>query len=78
MIYLQATLAILDKLDIDNEKSTKEEVARLFGYEDDYLTGNLNWWQKLKPQIWALFDEPRSSKFATVSTNTYDSIYIKK
>ncbi|XKL66494.1 hypothetical protein PGB90_009914 [Kerria lacca] len=62
----QTTLAILDKLDIDNEKSTKEEIARLFGYEDDYISGNLTWWQKLKPQIWAIFDEPRSSKVATI------------
>ncbi|KAK7601372.1 hypothetical protein V9T40_008813 [Parthenolecanium corni] len=63
----QATLAILDKLDIDNDKPTKEEIARLFGYEDDFLSGNLTWWQRMKPQIWAIFDEPRSSKVATAA-----------
>ncbi|KAK9687653.1 BTB/POZ domain [Popillia japonica] len=62
----QATLAILDKLDLDSEKPSDEEVARLFGYEDAYHTGTLTKWQKLKPKIWALFDEPYSSSFAKI------------
>lgn len=66
MHSLQATLAILDKLDLDSEKPSDEEVARLFGYEDAYHTGTLTKWQKLKPKIWALFDEPYSSSFAKV------------
>ncbi|XP_065215520.1 potassium voltage-gated channel protein Shaw-like isoform X2 [Planococcus citri] len=57
----QSTLAILDKLDLDSEKPNEEEIARLFGYEDDYISGRLSWWQKLKPQIWSIFDEPYSS-----------------
>ncbi|PSN56104.1 Potassium voltage-gated channel protein Shaw, partial [Blattella germanica] len=56
-----ATLAILDKLDIDAEKPSDEEIARLFGYEDDYLAGSLSRWQRLKPRVWSLFDEPYSS-----------------
>ncbi|KAI4456415.1 voltage-gated potassium channel [Holotrichia oblita] len=65
----QATLAILDKLDLDSEKPSDEEIARLFGYEDAYHTGTLTKWQKLKPKIWALFDEPYSSSFAKNNPN---------
>lgn len=39
---LQQTLAILDKLDIETEKPTEEEIARKFGYEEDYLAGRLS------------------------------------
>ncbi|XP_063916795.1 potassium voltage-gated channel protein Shaw-like isoform X2 [Zophobas morio] len=62
----QATLAILDKLDIDTERPSDEEVARMFGYEEAYFSGTLTTWQKLKPKIWALFDEPYSSSAAKV------------
>lgn len=62
----QATLAILDKLDIDSEKPSDEEIARMFGYEEAYHSGTLTYWQKLKPKIWALFDEPYSSSSAKV------------
>ncbi|GBP56130.1 Potassium voltage-gated channel protein Shaw [Eumeta japonica] len=62
--YLKNTLAILDKLDIDSEKPSEEEIARLFGYEEAYLAGELGVWQRLKPKIWALFDEPSSSPAA--------------
>lgn len=60
----QATLAILDKLDIEGEKLSDEEIARLFGYEEEYSRGTLTKWQKLRPRIWALFDEPYSSAAA--------------
>ncbi|XP_053611024.1 potassium voltage-gated channel protein Shaw-like [Plodia interpunctella] len=62
----QNTLAILDKLDIDSEKPSEEEIARLFGYEEAYLNGELGVWQRLKPKVWALFDEPSSSPPAKV------------
>ncbi|XP_056639049.1 potassium voltage-gated channel protein Shaw-like isoform X1 [Diorhabda sublineata] len=62
----QATLAILDKLDIDSARPTDEEVARMFGYEEAFYSGTLTRWQKLKPKIWALFDEPYSSSQAKV------------
>ncbi|XP_021915552.1 potassium voltage-gated channel protein Shaw-like isoform X2 [Zootermopsis nevadensis] len=62
----QATLAILDKLDIDADKPSDEEIARIFGYEDDYLAGTLSRWQRLKPRVWSLFDEPYSSTGAKV------------
>ncbi|KPJ13360.1 Potassium voltage-gated channel protein Shaw, partial [Papilio machaon] len=62
----QNTLAILDKLDIDSEKPSEEEIARIFGYEEAYLSGELGVWQRIKPKIWALFDEPSSSPAAKV------------
>ncbi|EEB16873.1 hypothetical protein Phum_PHUM442460 [Pediculus humanus corporis] len=60
------TLAVLDRLDLDTEKPSEEEVAKKFGFEDDYYHGRLSWWQKLKPKIWSLFDEPYSSNAAKV------------
>ncbi|KAK2586460.1 hypothetical protein KPH14_010735 [Odynerus spinipes] len=60
----QATLAILDKLDVEGEKLSEEEIARLFGYEEEYNRGTLTKWQRLRPRIWALFDEPYSSTSA--------------
>lgn len=57
----QATLAILDKLDVEREKLSEEEIARLYGFEEEYNRGTLTKWQKLRPRIWALFDEPYSS-----------------
>ncbi|CAM1322376.1 Shaw (predicted) [Pycnogonum litorale] len=62
----QQTLAILDKLDLDAERPTEEEVARKFGFEDEYFNSKLSCWQKMKPKIWALFDEPYSSNAAKV------------
>lgn len=38
----------------------------MFGYEEAYHAGTLTRWQKLKPKIWALFDEPYSSSSAKV------------
>lgn len=68
VLLLQTTLAILDKLDIDSEKPSDEEIARIFGYEEAYLAGDLSMWQRLKPKVWSLFDEPSSSTAAKVCT----------
>lgn len=62
----QETLAVLDRLDLDTEKPSDEEIARKFGMEDDYLNGTLSCWQKLKPKLWSLSDEPYSSNAAKV------------
>lgn len=66
----QETLAVLDRLDLDTEKPSDEEVARKFGFEDAYSKGDVSWWQNMKPQIWSLFDEPYSSNAAKVSELT--------
>lgn len=62
----QETLAVLDRLDLDTDKPSEEEVARKFGFEDAYSKGDVSWWQNMKPQIWSLFDEPYSSNAAKV------------
>lgn len=70
----QETLAVLDRLDLDTEKPSDEEVARKFGFEEDYFKGTVSWWQHLKPQMWSLFDEPYSSNSAKVKL--YESYII--
>jgi potassium voltage-gated channel Shaw-related subfamily C protein len=51
---------------LDNEQPSEEAIARLFGFEEAYLNGELTCWQRIKPKIWALFDEPSSSAGAKV------------
>ncbi|XP_074593807.1 potassium voltage-gated channel protein Shaw-like [Brevipalpus obovatus] len=63
----QQTLAILDTLDIDADKLSPEELAQKFGWEEDFHKGKLTSWQKLKPKLWLLFDEPYSSHAAKVT-----------
>lgn len=60
----QETLAVLDRLDLDTDKPSDEEIARKFGMEEEYLAGTLSCWQRVKPKIWSLFDEPYSSTAA--------------
>lgn len=62
----QDTLAILDRLDtnIDLETLDDEVLADKFGYGDYYRKRQLTLWQRVKPRIWLLFDEPYSSCLA--------------
>lgn len=62
---------MLERLDLDTEKPSEEELARKFGYEEAYAKGKVNWWQHLKPKIWALFDEPYSSHAAKVKQHSF-------
>lgn len=62
----QETLAVLDRLDLDTEKPSDEEMARKFGFEEAFFQGRLTWWQRFKPQLWSMFDEPYSSNAAKV------------
>ncbi|CAD5224139.1 unnamed protein product [Bursaphelenchus okinawaensis] len=63
----QEVLQTLDKLDIDDEAlNNQEELYRRFGWEDDYHNQSLSAWQKLKPKLWRLFDEPSSSQGAKI------------
>ena len=34
---------MLDRLDLDTDKPSEEELAKRFGYEDDYYSGRLHW-----------------------------------
>jgi len=38
-----------------------------YGLEERYEAGQLSCWERIKPKIWALFDEPYSSTFAKVN-----------
>ncbi|XP_021365226.1 potassium voltage-gated channel protein Shaw-like isoform X1 [Mizuhopecten yessoensis] len=60
----QDVLGILDRLDLDTDKPTEEDIMKKFGWEEEYRTGELNCWQRIQPKIWALFDEPYSSSSA--------------
>ena len=60
-------MAVLDRLDLDTEKPSEEEIAKRFGFEDEYMEGRVTWWQQTKPRIWSMFDEPYSSNAAKVN-----------
>ncbi|VDK49828.1 unnamed protein product [Anisakis simplex] len=67
----QETLAVLDKLDIDNCKDEdpelrEQELMKKFGWEEQFYEGRVSLWMKYKPRVWALFDEPYSSQAAKV------------
>ncbi|VDM33323.1 unnamed protein product [Hydatigera taeniaeformis] len=62
----QDTLQTLERLDIDTDKKTEEELYEKFHLEEQYLSGTLTKWQKWKPKLWALIDEPYSSLYAKV------------
>jgi len=64
----QETLQILDRLDLDTDKLTEEDIMKRFGLEDTYKNGELSCLQNIRPRIWALFEEPNSSPAAKVST----------
>ena len=62
----QETLQILDGLELDTDKPTEEDIMKKFGLEDEFQSGELTCWQRIKPRIWATFEEPYSSTFAKV------------
>ncbi|GBM49131.1 Potassium voltage-gated channel protein Shaw [Araneus ventricosus] len=70
----QSTLAILDNLDLDAEKPSDEELARKFGVEEQYLAGKMTCWQRIKPRIWLLFDEPASS----IAAKAFESSHLRE
>ncbi|VDO95039.1 unnamed protein product [Soboliphyme baturini] len=62
----QETLAVIDRIDASTDKLSDEQIAKVFGWEEDYLLGKLSPWQRLKPKVWSLVDEPWSSIYAKV------------
>ena len=63
----------LDRLDLDTDKPTEEDILKKFRLVDDdlMLLDKTSCWQRIKPKIWALFDEPRSSKAAKVRSHNF-------
>ena len=73
-----SVLENLDSIELD--RRSEEEEARMFGYEEQFHRGiilifctrfrtfldlgTLTWWMRVKPKIWLIFDEPKSSKSA--------------
>lgn len=75
--HKQSTLAILDKLELDDEELSEEALARLFGFDDSLRRNNdLSFWQRTKPKIYALFDEPSSSTGAKVCMLSHTLAYF--
>ncbi|CAD6197986.1 unnamed protein product [Caenorhabditis auriculariae] len=62
----QDVLKTLDELDIEVDQTEGPELYKRFGWEDDFHNDSLSPWQKLKPRIWRLFDEPSSSRCAQI------------
>ena len=62
----QETLLTLDRLDLDTDRPTTEDIMKRFGLDDKYHSGDLTCWQRVMPRVWALFDEPNSSTSAKV------------
>ena len=64
------TLAVLDSLELDTVRSSKQEVIKKFGWDDnyDYVQGRLPKYKKMMMIIWQIFEEPRSSTVAKVIT----------
>jgi len=60
------TLQILDRLDLDSDKPTEEEIMAKFGFDEQFRAAQLTCWQRVRPKIWLLFEEPNSTLAAKV------------
>uniref|UniRef100_A0A914XW21 Ion transport domain-containing protein n=1 Tax=Plectus sambesii TaxID=2011161 RepID=A0A914XW21_9BILA len=58
-------LSTLDKLDAVEEINTECNYQR-FGWEEDFRYNRLTFWQRIKPQMWAIMDHPNSSPTARI------------
>ena len=74
----QETLQILDGLELDTDRPTEEDIMKKFGLEDEFQSGDLTCWQRIKPHIWATFEEPYSSPFAKVSHRALSSAQTRQ
>ncbi|VEL33434.1 unnamed protein product [Protopolystoma xenopodis] len=63
----QATLQILDRVELDAEDFKDENLYKRFGLEEEYACHDLTMWQKYRPKVWSLFEVPSSSSGAKVS-----------
>ena len=74
----QDVLVGLDRLDLDAEPITEEEIPHKFGWDYDPTIRHKNmslqeymktlpWFKRVQPRIWQLFEEPYSSSAAKVN-----------
>ncbi len=89
MIYFRDTqdvLVGLDRLDLDAEPITEEEIPHKFGWDFDPTIRHKNmsvqeymktlpWFKRIQPRIWQLFEEPYSSSAAKVRSFNYLNSY---
>lgn len=61
----QETLSTLDQLNIDVERSSREELIARFGLDSGHHR-RMRFFKRVQPIIWQLFEEPRSSRPAMV------------
>ena len=52
------TLRTLCSMDLDSEQPPEEELLRRFGLEEAVRAHKLTWWQRVRPRLWLLFDQP--------------------
>ena len=64
----EETLATLEKLEMEEDRTSDADLARMFGIDEDprWLNGTLPFYKKIKPIVWQLFNEPNSSRLAKV------------
>ncbi|CAF0713879.1 unnamed protein product [Brachionus calyciflorus] len=64
----EETLATLDGLNLDVDRTSKHDLMIKFGIDEHraLMDSKMNYFKRLQPIIWQLFEEPRSSKPATV------------
>ena len=83
----QDVLVGLDRLDLDAEPITEEEIPRKFGWDFDPTIRHKNmsvqeymktlpWFKRIQPRIWQLFEEPYSSSAAKVSRKDDDEHHL--
>jgi potassium voltage-gated channel Shaw-related subfamily C protein len=75
----QDVLVGLDRLDLDAEPITEEEIPHKFDWDFDPTIRHKNmsvqeymktlpWFKRIQPRVWQLFEEPYSSSAAKVSS----------
>lgn len=73
----QEVLQTLEKLEYDDEAlRNEEELYRRFGLEEEYKNKELSFWERVKPKIWRMFDEPSSTTGAKVNFKKNDSYLV--
>lgn len=65
----EETLACLDRINIDVDKTSKEDLVIKFGIDhiSGFTSGKIPFLRRIQPVIWQMFNEPRSSNAAMVS-----------
>ena len=71
----EETLMTLEKLNIDVDKTPRSELATKFGMDrEPGYPENLSFFKRIQPIVWQMFEEPRSSIPARVTTFIFSSL----